>query len=55
MDKLGFELRAYTLSVATPAALFCHGLFRDKISLTICLGWLRPSNLDPSDLSLLSS
>jgi hypothetical protein len=37
---LGFELRAYTSPWATPPALFCVGFFQDKVSQTICSGWL---------------
>jgi hypothetical protein len=33
-----FELGAYTLSYST--ALFCEGVFWDRVSQTICLGWL---------------
>jgi hypothetical protein len=35
---LGFELRAYTLSHS--ASPFCDGFFQDRISQTICPGWL---------------
>jgi hypothetical protein len=28
-------------SWATPPALFCDGFFQDRISWTICLGWLQ--------------
>jgi hypothetical protein len=35
---LGLELRAYTLSQSS--SLFCEEFFQDRISCTICLGWL---------------
>jgi hypothetical protein len=38
---LGFELRAYTLSHST--TLFCDAFFLDRVSQTICLGWLLQS------------
>jgi hypothetical protein len=43
---LGFKLRASHLQVrcsttwVTPPALFCDGYFQDRVSWTICLGWL---------------
>jgi hypothetical protein len=41
---LGFYLRAFfTLSQFT--ALFCDGFLQDRVSKTICLGWLQTSNL----------
>jgi hypothetical protein len=44
---LGFELRALHLlgrqssTWPTPPALFCVGYFWDRVSRTICLGWLQ--------------
>jgi hypothetical protein len=35
---LGLEIRACTLSHSTSP--FCDGYFQDRISQTICLGWL---------------
>jgi hypothetical protein len=40
---LGFELRAYTLSHST--SLFCVEYFWDRVSPTICPGWLQTSVL----------
>jgi hypothetical protein len=40
---LGLELRAFTLSHSTRP--FCDGYFQDRVSRTICLGWLRPMTL----------
>jgi hypothetical protein len=40
---LGFELRASPW--ATPPALFCDGIFWDRVSQTICPGWLRTTIL----------
>jgi hypothetical protein len=36
----GFELRASTLSHST-SPVFCDRVFQDRVSRTICLGWLR--------------
>jgi hypothetical protein len=35
---MGFELRAYTLSLS--ASPFCEIFFRDRVTRTICLCWL---------------
>jgi hypothetical protein len=35
--ELGLKLTAHT-SQATPPALFCDGVFQDRVSQTICLG-----------------
>jgi hypothetical protein len=43
---------------AIPPALFCDGSFQDRVSWTICLGWLRTmisSNCLPPDHCRLSS
>jgi hypothetical protein len=40
---LGLELRAYTLSQSTSP--FCIKYFWDRVSQTICLGWLRTTIL----------
>jgi hypothetical protein len=46
---LGFELRAshllgrWSTTWATPPALLCVGFFQDRISWTICPGWLSVS------------
>jgi hypothetical protein len=37
---LGLELRAFTLSHSTSPS-FCDRVFWDRVSWTICLGWLR--------------
>jgi hypothetical protein len=34
----GLELRTYILT--NPPALYCEGFFQDRVSRTICLGWL---------------
>jgi hypothetical protein len=36
---LEFELRAYTLSHST-SSFFVMVIFQDRVSRTICLGWL---------------
>jgi hypothetical protein len=36
---LGLELRAYTSSHST-SPFMCDRLFQDRVSGTICLGWL---------------
>jgi hypothetical protein len=41
---LGLELRAYTLSHSTSPFL-CDVFFRDRVSQTVCLGWLRTAIL----------
>jgi hypothetical protein len=38
---LGLELRAYTLSHSTSPFFFCDEFFWDRVSWTICLGWLQ--------------
>jgi hypothetical protein len=38
--RLGFELRAYTLSHST-SPFFGDGFFPDRVSQTICWGWLQ--------------
>jgi hypothetical protein len=40
---IGLELRAYTLSYS--ASPFSWGFFRDRVSWTICPGWLQTSIL----------
>jgi hypothetical protein len=35
---LGLEFRAYTSSHSTSP--FCEGFSRDRVSRTICMGWL---------------
>jgi hypothetical protein len=40
---LGLDLRAYTLNHSTSP--FLDGFFQDRISQTICLGWLRMVSL----------
>jgi hypothetical protein len=47
---LGLELGAYTLSHSTSP--FVMGFFRDRISQTICLGWLQTNS---PDLCLLNN
>jgi hypothetical protein len=43
---LDFELRTYMLSHSTSLFFVCvMGLFRDRISRTICPGWLRTTIL----------
>jgi hypothetical protein len=37
---LWLELRAYTLSHSTSPALVHDEFFQDRVSQTICLGWL---------------
>jgi hypothetical protein len=50
-DALEFELKTshllgrYSTTWAAPPALFCDGFFRDRVSQTICLGWLWPAIL----------
>jgi hypothetical protein len=41
---LGFALMAYTLSQST-SPFFVMGFFQDRVSQTICLGWLRTAIL----------
>jgi hypothetical protein len=40
---LGLELRAYTLSHSTSPFFVCY--FQDRVSQTICPGWLRTTVL----------
>jgi hypothetical protein len=48
---LGSELRAshllgrWSITWATPSALFCDGFFQDRVWRTICLGWLQTETL----------
>jgi hypothetical protein len=51
---LELELRAYTLK-PLHQPYFCEGFFKIGFHGTICLDWLRTSNLDPPDLCLLSN
>jgi hypothetical protein len=37
---LGVKLRAYTTLWAILPAVFCDGFFQDRVSWTVCLGWL---------------
>jgi hypothetical protein len=37
---LGFELKAFTLTCST-SPVFCDRIFWDRVSWTVCLGWLR--------------
>jgi hypothetical protein len=48
-----WDLNSGPLSWATPLALFWNGCFQDRVSGTICLGWLWTR--DPPYLCLLSS
>jgi hypothetical protein len=41
---LGLELGAFTLSHST-SPIFCDRVFRDRVSQTICPGWLQSSIL----------
>jgi hypothetical protein len=59
---LGFELKALRLlgrhstTWAILPVLFCVEYFQNRISWTVCPGWLQPPPLrDPPDLCLLSS
>jgi hypothetical protein len=42
---LGLELRAYTLSHSTSPFFLCVKYFRDRVSRTVCLGWLQTTVL----------
>jgi hypothetical protein len=41
----GLELRAYSLSHSISPFFVCDGFFRDRVLITICLGWLQAAIL----------